>query len=256
MADDLVEVEEANNSSSIAERRRRRGRVSKLADSSDDEAEEEDSTGKRDDKDAGGVSTKLETNLDSALPAMFSPVVIRTLNDVPPAPDGDLSDREWKESVARGEEGVIEAPRTERARKLLSGFEIKGMKMSDADTGVVLWKTDDWDKERFSEESDAVLPKEILDLEAVSREITFSSVEAMTDFHLEQKIFLHAQCIEEWTFKFGFVIPNSTNSWQQTIHRAPKTIPPEILSGNLTIETGFYDQGELICKSVLRVYYK
>jgi len=70
-----------------------------------------------------------------------------------------------------------------------------------------------------------------------------------------QRIFLHAACIEEWDFKFGFVIPDSTNTWQQVIQAADKTLPADILSGNVTLETAFYDSDLLVCKSVLRLYY-
>jgi len=61
----------------------------------------------------------------------------------------------------------------------------------------------------------------------------------MDDLRIEQRIFFQASsccqranaaaaprhmvppaqenCMEEWRFHFGFVIPNSTNTWQQTI---------------------------------------
>ena len=42
----------------------------------------------------------------------------------------------------------------------------------------------------------------------------------MKNFRLEQRVFFQGQCIEEWKFEFGFVIPGSTNSWQQTIEGA------------------------------------
>ena len=49
------------------------------------------------------------------------------------------------------------------------------------------------------------------------------------------------QCIEEWLFDFGFVIPNSTNTWQQVIEADEgNMIPAEVLSGNVTIETSFF----------------
>ena len=55
-------------------------------------------------------------------------------------------------------------------------------------------------------------------------------VELIDKFRLEQRIFLHGQCIEEWLFDFGFVIPNSTNTWQQVIEADEgNMIPAEVL---------------------------
>ena len=60
-----------------------------------------------------------------------------------------------------------------------------------------------------------------------------------------------------WHFQFGFVIPNSTNTWQQTIEAAEesKMLPAAALNGNVLIETAFYDDSLLVCKMVLRVFY-
>ena len=68
---------------------------------------------------------------------------------------------------------------------------------------------------------------------------------------------LHGTCIEQWTFKFGFVIPDSTNNWQQIIRSAGKNnmMSPDILSGNVTIDTNFYDGDVLIFGKVVRIYY-
>ena len=42
----------------------------------------------------------------------------------------------------------------------------------------------------------------------------------MNDFRLEQRVFFQGVCIEEWRFEFGFVIPGSKNTWQQSIEAA------------------------------------
>jgi retinal rod rhodopsin-sensitive cGMP 3',5'-cyclic phosphodiesterase subunit delta len=60
----------------------------------------------------------------------------------------------------------------------------------------------------------------------------------------------------EWNFKFGFVIPNSTNSWQQVIEAADEMMPAEVLSGNITIHTTFYDGENLIASSSVLLYYE
>ena len=72
--------------------------------------------------------------------------------------------------------------------------------------------------------------------------------------------FLSSPCIHaqtEWNIQFGFVIPNSTNTWQQTIEAAEESrmLPASALDGNVLIETAFWDDEVLVCKMVLRVFY-
>lgn len=103
----------------------------------------------------------------------------------------------------------------------------------------------------------AHLPAAILKCAAVSREINFSSSEEITQFRLEQRVFLDGSCIEEWLFAFGYVIPGSTNTWQQTIEAAgpENMLDPKTISGKLTIETAFYDGQLPIAKTVYRIFY-
>jgi len=68
-------------------------------------------------------------------------------------------------------------------------------------------------------------------------------------------VFFQGSCLEEWFFKFGFVMPNSTNQWQSTIEAASEMLPAEMLSGNITIETNFFDGERLLAKSLVRVFY-
>jgi retinal rod rhodopsin-sensitive cGMP 3',5'-cyclic phosphodiesterase subunit delta len=62
----------------------------------------------------------------------------------------------------------------------------------------------------------------------------------------------------EWQFDFGFVIPGSTNSWENTIDAAEQKemLPAAVLSGNLVIDTSFYDGDVLIGTSSCTVYYE
>ncbi len=62
---------------------------------------------------------------------------------------------------------------------------------------------------------------------------------------------------EEWSFDFGFVIPYSTNTWQQVIQSAGKDnmMNPDLLSGNVTIDTMFFDEDQLIYQNKVRIYY-
>ncbi|CAG7834331.1 unnamed protein product [Allacma fusca] len=100
-------------------------------------------------------------------------------------------------------------------------------------------------------EHEARVPKNVLQCRAVSREINFSSVEPMEKFRIEQKVLFKGRCIEEWFFEFGFVIPNSTNTWQNLIEAAPESemMQASILNGNIVIETKFFDDDFLVSTS-------
>jgi len=149
----------------------------------------------------------------------------------------------------------IVAPVDDRAQAILDGFRIDWMNMSDADTGEVLWEDTNWDD--LLTERDIHIPASILRCRGVSREFQFSSREQLDGLRLEQRIFLRGNLMEEWYFHFGFVIPNSTNTWQQTIEAAEesKMLPAAALDGNVLIETAFFDDDILVCKMVLRVFY-
>ena len=64
------------------------------------------------------------------------------------------------------------------------------------------------------------LPAAILGFQAVSREMTFSSVELIQNLRCVQTVCVFGEAIEEWRFQFGFVIPGSVNTWQCTIEAA------------------------------------
>lgn len=101
------------------------------------------------------------------------------------------------------------------------------------------------------------IPASILQLKSVSREMNFSSREEISNFRLVQSVSLHGQPLEEWRFTFGFVIPDSTNSWQCLIESAGEAamIPASVLSGNIVIETHFYDGETEVSTTRIRVYY-
>ncbi|CAM9114655.1 unnamed protein product [Discosporangium mesarthrocarpum] len=131
------------------------------------------------------------------------------------------------------------------------------MDMRDADTGQLLWESGEWGDDMFRRELKASVPREILRCDAVSREINFTSDEEIKSFRLEQRVFLRGACIEEWFFSFGYVIPGSTNSWQQTIESAghERMLLAEDISGKVTIETSFLDGDTMLCKTLVRIFY-
>uniref|UniRef100_A0A7S1PVQ4 GMP phosphodiesterase delta subunit domain-containing protein n=1 Tax=Alexandrium catenella TaxID=2925 RepID=A0A7S1PVQ4_ALECA len=154
-----------------------------------------------------------------------------------------------------GSMGQLTAEAAARLETIRQGFRINGMNMRDASTGKVLWENNDWDINR--EETEAQVPREILKCRQVSREINFSSQEVMQGLRLVQTVYFKGEHLEEWNFAFGFVIPNSTNTWQQTIEAAEEEdmIPAELLSGNIVMETTFYDGEATILTQKVRIYY-
>ena len=99
--------------------------------------------------------------------------------------------------------------------------------------------------------------------------------EEMSEFRLEQNVLFKDKPLEgeraamwagcapgaevraEWNFDFGFVIPGSTNSWQSVIEAAPEAqmMPASVLTGNIVIETSFFDGDFLVSTSRVRIYY-
>ncbi|GAU97849.1 hypothetical protein RvY_09078 [Ramazzottius varieornatus] len=145
---------------------------------------------------------------------------------------------------------------TARPHEILNGFKVNWINLRDAESGKVLWQSEE-DISTTGVEHKAHVPKQILKCKSVSREVNFSSAEQMENFRLEQRIFFKDKLIEEWFFEFGFVIPNSTNTWQSLIDAAPESqlLPASVLSGQVVIETRFFDADLLVSKSSVRLFY-
>jgi len=139
---------------------------------------------------------------------------------------------------------------------ILKGFKLNWMNLRDADSGKVLWQASD-DLSHPGSEHEARVPKKILKCRAVAREINFSSKEQMERFRLEQRVLFKGKCLEEWYFEFGFVIPDSTNTWQSIIEAAPESqmMPATVLNGNVIIETRFFDGDLEVSTSKVRIFY-
>ncbi|KAL6734625.1 hypothetical protein Aduo_005147 [Ancylostoma duodenale] len=144
----------------------------------------------------------------------------------------------------------------EKADNILHGFKLNWMNLRDAENGRVLWQSTE-DMADPNQVHEAHVPKSILKCRTVSREINFTSTEKIDKFRLEQRVFLKENIIEEWFFEFGFVIPDSTNTWQTLIEAAPESqmLPASLLSGNVVVETLFYDDDLLVSTSKVRLFY-
>jgi retinal rod rhodopsin-sensitive cGMP 3',5'-cyclic phosphodiesterase subunit delta len=138
-------------------------------------------------------------------------------------------------------------------QKIKKGFKINSMKMKNGENGKVLWECKEWDM--TIEKKSESLPKEILKCKEIVREINFSSVEQVQDLELIQNFYLCDEMVESSRFIFGFVIPNSTNSWEQHIEAKQEMIPYTVLSGNLVVETLFLSNGHVIFKNNILIYY-
>ena len=108
------------------------------------------------------------------------------------------------------------------------------------------------------------VPRKILESEQVSRTIVFRANAMFKSLELIQKVisfssqmYLHDTLIEVHKFKFGFVIPNTENSWENIIIARPKAemIPAEVLSGNLIVESEFFNNEKNVYKFKAQVFY-
>ena len=83
----------------------------------------------------------------------------------------------------------------------------------------------------------------------LGRELCFYSKHAIKDFKILQRMKLHGHVVEEMAFPFGFVIPGSTNTWDQMIEAdVGNVMPAEQLSGNLIAETYFMTGNTVIAQ--------
>ena len=142
----------------------------------------------------------------------------------------------------------------ESFEKIKSGFKINLIQMKDGDSGKMMWDCKDWD---FSSPNQIVkISKELLKCKIIKRNVNFSSVEKIEDLELIQNFYLMGELFESSRFKFGFVIPNSTNDWEQIIEaKEDGVLPAEVLSGKLKVETLFLCEGKIIIKNKILIYY-
>ena len=146
------------------------------------------------------------------------------------------------------EEEIIELSRMKK------GFKVNHMQMRDGNDGKVMWEVKSWDLTKPNHKEK--ITKELLKCKIITRNINFSSVEAIEDLELVQNFYLMGELFESSKFKFGFVIPGSTNDWEQIIMaKEDGVLPAEVLSGKLQVETYFLIKGKVLYKNKILIYY-
>ena len=138
--------------------------------------------------------------------------------------------------------------------KIKKGFRLNHMQMKNGENGEVMWEVKSWDltKENHTEN----ITKELLKCKRIIRNVNFSSDEKIDELELVQNFYLMGELFESSKFKFGFVIPGSTNDWEQIIMaKEDGVLPAEVLSGKLRVETYFLVKGKVLYKNKILIYY-
>ena len=142
----------------------------------------------------------------------------------------------------------------ETFEKIKKGFRVNHMQMKNGENGEVMWEVKSWDltKEQHTEN----ITKDLLKCKRIIRNVNFSSDEKIDELELVQNFYLMGELFETSRFKFGFVIPGSTNDWEQImIAKEDGVLPAEVLSGKLQVETLFLIQGRVLYKNRILIYY-
>ena len=142
----------------------------------------------------------------------------------------------------------------EKFSKIKEGFRVNHMQMKDGNNGKVMWEVKSWDLNKPDHTEN--ITKELLKCKIIVRNINFSSVEAIDELELVQNFYLMGELFETSRFKFGFVIPGSTNDWEQILlAKEDGVLPAEVLSGKLQVETFFLIKGRVLYKNKILIYY-
>ena len=138
--------------------------------------------------------------------------------------------------------------------KIKNGFKVNHIQMKNGETGEVMWEVKSWDLTKKTHKIS--ITKELLKCKRIIRNVNFSSEEKIDELELVQNFYLMGELFESSRFKFGFVIPGSTNDWDQIIvAKEDGVLPAEILSGKLQVETLFLMQGKALYKNKIHIYY-
>ena len=138
--------------------------------------------------------------------------------------------------------------------KIKKGFKVNHIQMKNGENGEVMWEVKSWDLTKKTHKES--ITKELLKCKKIIRNVNFSSEEKIDELELVQNFYLMGELFESSRFKFGFVIPGSTNDWEQIIvAKEDGVLPAEVLSGKLQVETLFLIQGKILYKNKILIYY-
>ena len=142
----------------------------------------------------------------------------------------------------------------ETFEKIKKGFKVNHIQMKNGENGEVMWEVKSWDLTKKTHKES--ITKELLKCKKIIRNVNFSSEEKIDELELVQNFYLMGELFESSRFKFGFVIPGSTNDWEQIIiAKEDGVLPAEVLSGKLQVETLFLIQGKTLYKNKILIYY-
>ena len=206
------------------------------------------------------MTTVLRTNLEKGHYEVLNTIKaisIGKFSEIESSLNMDSNEDSLRTDLSKVKTEVEASKTTElNSNAVMRGFRLNWMNLRDADTGEILWQINKHLSVRDDDEHIARVPASILECSSVSRELNFSSHEAINNFWLKQRVLLHGKCVEEWEFRFGFVIPESTNTWQTLMESKPSRMKSaEILSGNIVVVTTFHDGNEIIGTCKLRIFY-
>lgn len=130
------------------------------------------------------------------------------------------------------------------------------IKLKNAENGTVIWQeaTDFSDQTKIHE---ITLPTDILDIQEVIRELSFSTREELTDFRLVHTAKFKGKLLEQVNYSMGAVQKGTTNLWISTLYSTPESqmMPAKVLNGKVCIETDFYDDTEKFATSTVKLFY-
>lgn len=103
-------------------------------------------------------------------------------------------------------------------------FKFKGFRIRDMVSNICLVDVpeDDVENDNLNEDDDPSkrlikyhLGPDFLELKTVGLTMMFSiGAQPINTMEMVEKHYFRNKCIREFNFKFGFIIPNSTNSWE------------------------------------------
>ncbi|KAF0768196.1 retinal rod rhodopsin-sensitive cGMP 3',5'-cyclic phosphodiesterase subunit delta-like [Aphis craccivora] len=140
------------------------------------------------------------------------------------------------------------------------GFHINWINLVDNDTGEVLWHTNDnyaISGNKFNTIT-VKIPRKVLDCKALTRTISFTSTHRIDYLKMRHRELVSLQCVHEWVSEFGTVLPDLNETWETTFtHKEGiSSSSANCLSGDLVMETSFYNGDKFIGSTKILLYFQ